>query len=131
MIENTTDSPKRKFRGKRGKGGRPRRPLGYTPFSASAVAFYQKQLWRYLSDARADLVKDLGPREGDLTAAQLILVDRAISKLTILRCIEEHAKKTGLFKGDDLIPPLRHSRSENGMRRIAPGCHPAASGGGS
>lgn len=51
----------------------------------------------YLTEAREGLVNDLGPTEADLTAAQIVLIDRVISKLSILRCIEEHVREKGVF----------------------------------
>lgn len=51
----------------------------------------------YLTEVREGLVKDLGPLEADLTAAQVVLIDRTISKLSIIRCIEEHVRERGVF----------------------------------
>jgi hypothetical protein len=51
----------------------------------------------YLTEAREGLVNDLGPTEADLTAAQVVLIDRVISKLSIIRCIEEHVREKGVF----------------------------------
>ena len=62
----------------------------------------------YLSEARAGLVADLGPKEEDLTAAEVILIDRIITKLGILRCIEKHISKKGIFeKGGELRGTLK------------------------
>lgn len=55
------------------------------------------------------LIKDLGPREADLTTAERLLIDRAISKLGVIRCIEEHVKETGVFKAGELSPVLAKS----------------------
>ncbi len=63
----------------------------------------------YLQAARDGLIEDLGPREADLTTAQLVLVDRAISKLSAVRCIEEYIKKVGVFKGGELNPVMAKS----------------------
>lgn len=51
----------------------------------------------YLTSVREGLIQDLGPSEADLTAAQAVLIDRVISKLSILRCIEEHVREKGVF----------------------------------
>jgi len=63
----------------------------------------------YLSAARAGLIKDQGPTEQDLTAAQVILVDRVICKLGVIRCIEEHIREVGVMKGQDVAPALQAS----------------------
>jgi len=60
----------------------------------------------YLSELRADMIRDLGPREEDLSAAQRMLLDRAISKLCVIRCIEEWVKEEGVFKDNELSPVL-------------------------
>jgi hypothetical protein len=63
----------------------------------------------YLSEARAGLIRDLGPTEEDLTAAQIILIDRTITALGIIRCIEEYIRETSVMKGHDLSPALQQS----------------------
>ncbi|HDZ25693.1 MAG TPA: hypothetical protein ENH65_04185 [Candidatus Aminicenantes bacterium] len=55
------------------------------------------------------MIKDIGPEEKDLTTAQIILVDRLISLLGVIRLIEEKAKEDGVFRGRDLIPSLKAS----------------------
>jgi hypothetical protein len=42
-------------------------------------------LREYLTQTREGLVNNLGPFEEDLTAAQVVLIDRVISKISILR----------------------------------------------
>jgi hypothetical protein len=51
----------------------------------------------YLTEVREGLVNNLGPLEADLTTAQVVLIDRVISKLSIIRCIEEHVREKGVF----------------------------------
>ncbi|MDP2914913.1 MAG: hypothetical protein Q8O91_05625 [Candidatus Aminicenantes bacterium] len=63
----------------------------------------------YLQAARDGLIEDLGPSEKDLTTAEAVLIDRAISKLSIVRCIEEYVKEEGVFKGKELSPVLAKS----------------------
>lgn len=64
----------------------------------------------YLTEVREGLVDDLGPLEADLTTAQVVLIDRVISKLSILRCVEEHVRKKGVFtKAGELISVLSKS----------------------
>jgi len=61
----------------------------------------------YLTRVRAGLIRDLGPTEEDLSTAEVILVDRIVSKLSILRCVEEHVREVGVFdKGGELVPVL-------------------------
>ncbi len=69
----------------------------------------RKYLRLYLTECREGLIENLGPTEQDLTAAQVILVDRVICKLGVLRCIEEHIREAGVMKGQDLAPALRDS----------------------
>jgi len=67
----------------------------------------RKYVQRYLREAREGLIKDSGGKEQNLTQAQLILIDRAIAKLGIIRCIEEHCRETGVFEEGKLAHVLR------------------------
>ena len=69
----------------------------------------RKHIRAYLSAARAGLVRDLGPTEADLTTAQIILLDRIIGKLGVIRCIEEYIREVGVMKGQDVAPALQAS----------------------
>jgi hypothetical protein len=60
----------------------------------------------YLTEARAGLIRDLGPDEDDLTTAQKILIDRVITKLGVLRLIEEHCQDSGIFNQGELVSSL-------------------------
>ena len=61
----------------------------------------------YLTRVRAGLIRDLGPMEENLSTAQVILIDRIVSKLSILRCVEESVRECGVFdKGGELVPVL-------------------------
>jgi len=62
---------------------------------------------RYLADTRAGLVHDLGPTEADLTAAQVILIDRMMNCLALLRMFEADVVSHGLWSGKELAPALR------------------------
>ena len=64
---------------------------------------------KYLTGVREGIIKDIGPTEQDLTTAQLVLVDRIVSLLGVIRLIEEKAREDGIFKGQELSPSLRHS----------------------
>ena len=69
----------------------------------------RKHIRRYLTEARENLIRDLGPAEVDLTVAQIILIDRIISKLGIVRCIEEYIRENSVMVGQDLAPSLKAS----------------------
>lgn len=57
----------------------------------------KRRLRGYLSRVRETLILDLGGSEEKLTAGQLVLVDRAIAKLTIIRMIENYIAGAGVF----------------------------------
>jgi hypothetical protein len=63
----------------------------------------------YLTEIREGLISDIAGSEPELTTAQRVLVDRAISLLSVLRCVEEHVRETGVFKGKELAPVLLKS----------------------
>ena len=69
----------------------------------------RKHVLRYLTAARESLIRDLGPTEEDLTAAQIILIDRVVTKLGVVRCIEEHIRENSVMKGHDVAPSLQKS----------------------
>ena len=56
----------------------------------------------YLTACREGLIRDLGPAESDLTAAERIVLDRAISKLGVIRMIEEYCSENGIFENGQL-----------------------------
>ena len=63
----------------------------------------------YLTGVREGLIADLAGSEERLSTVQAVLVDGAISLLSILRCVEEHTRETGVFKGRELAPVLGKS----------------------
>jgi len=69
----------------------------------------RKYIREYLIAARAGLIRDLGPIEEDLTAAQIIIIDRIVSKLGVIRCIEEHIRENSVMVGHNLAPSLGKS----------------------
>jgi hypothetical protein len=89
--------------------GRPRRHGGYTYLTRGELPQKRRYLGPYLSGVRADLVKDLGPLEDDLTAAQRILVNQVVTMLGVTRLIEEHVAGVGIFDKGELRPVLRDS----------------------
>lgn len=79
---------------------------GYAFLVHGQLPEHRVVLMRHLSSVRAALVFDLGGTEDNLSAQQIILIDRCISLLGVVRCIEEHCKEKGVFKGDSLQPSL-------------------------
>lgn len=70
---------------------------------------YRQHIKKYLTAIREGLIRDIGPEEKDLTTAQVILIDRLISLLGVIRLIEEKAKEDGVFSGRNLAASLRTS----------------------
>jgi len=79
---------------------------GYSFLASGRLPEHKVILIRYLTAVRASLVADLGGTEDNLSAQQIILIDRCISLLGVIRCIEEDAKEKGVFKDDSLRPSL-------------------------
>ena len=63
---------------------------------------------RYLTACRQGLINDLGGEE-NLSTAQAILIDRIISKLGCIRCIEEHTREGSVMVDQELAPALKSS----------------------
>lgn len=82
---------------------------GYAFLTRGKLPENRKYILKFLTAARENLIKDLGPTEEDLTAAHIILIDRIITKLGVVRCIEEHIRDSTVIKGDRLSPCLRES----------------------
>lgn len=82
---------------------------GYAFLAKGELPQSRKHILRYLTGARAGLVRDLGPTEQDLTTAEIILIDRVISKLGVVRCIEEHIKETSVMVKNEVAPSLKAS----------------------
>lgn len=59
-------------------------------------------LRRYLTACREALITDMGAP----SAAEVIVLDRAISKLGVIRMIEEYFAETGIFINGQLAPVL-------------------------
>ena len=82
---------------------------GHSLIISQAVDKHLKtEIRRYLTACRESLIRDLGPTEEDLSAAQLILIDRVISALGVVRAIEERVRRTGeiLSEKGELLPAL-------------------------
>lgn len=100
MKDKTKKPVKKRMRLKHG---------GYTYLTTGEVPEHRQYIKQYLTAIREGLIKERGPLEKDLSIAQLILVDRLISLLGVLRLIEEKAKEDGVFRGWDFIPSLKTS----------------------
>ncbi len=91
------------------KRGRPAIHGGYSFLIKGELPENKGYILEYLTAARQGLIQDLGPKEADLSTAQIILIDRITSKLGIIRCIEEHIRKGTVLADNDLQPSLKAS----------------------
>jgi hypothetical protein len=82
---------------------------GYTFLSTGRLPEHRREVERYLTAARQGLIGDLAGTEEALTTAQVIIIDRVIGKLGILRCIEEFIREHTVFVKDELAPCLKAS----------------------
>jgi len=92
--------------------GRRKKHGAYSYLASGQVPESRRYIEKYLSAAREQLIKDLGPTEQDLTAAQIIIIDRVITKLGIIRLIEEYCReKQEIFQGSSgrLLPALSNN----------------------
>jgi hypothetical protein len=64
---------------------------------------------KYLSEVREGLVRDIAGQEENLTTAQLVLIDRAVSLLSVIRTIEYSLSEKGIMEGTALQPILREN----------------------
>jgi hypothetical protein len=91
------------------RGGQKIKHGGYSFLIKGELPENRKHVLRYLTAARENLIRDLGPGEDNLTAAQIIIIDRVVSKLGVVRCIEEHIRENSVMRGHDLAPSLKAS----------------------
>lgn len=89
--------------------GRKRTHGGFAYLTSGKLPEHRKYVEQYLTAARMNLIADLGPTEEDLTTAQIILIDRIVTKLGVIRCIEEHTREKTVMTGNLLAPALRAS----------------------
>ena len=82
---------------------------GYSYFVTGKIPEHRKYIEQYLTAVREGLIRDIGPKEKDLTTAQIVLCDRLVSLLGVIRLIEEKAREDGIFRGKELTPSLRQS----------------------
>lgn len=96
------------------KGGRPRVKHGGFAYLAKGkvTGKRQRHIQLYLDAARQGLVDDLSGGQGEcaLPAAKIVLIDRALAVLGILRLIEEYVAEKGIIaENGELTPPLGSS----------------------
>ena len=91
------------------RGGQKVKHGGYSFLVKGELPENRKHVLRYLTAARENLIRDLGPTEEDLTTAQIIIIDRIVSKLGIIRCVEEYIRENSVMVGANLAPSLRAS----------------------
>lgn len=94
----------------RAKRGRPFKHGGYSLMVRQGeLPERMTKVRQYLTDVREGLIRDVAGLEADLTTAQRVLIDRAISLLGVLRTIEESLSEQGIMRGSTLAPILRES----------------------
>jgi len=103
MAKNGSKLEKRLPRGKPGRHG------GYSFLTRGTLPENRPHILRYLTAVREGLIKDLGPTEDNLTTAQIVLIDRVVTKLGVIRCIEEYIRENTVMNGARLSPSLRES----------------------
>ncbi len=91
--------------------GRPPTHGGYSLIKTGKLPSGRRGIRKYLENTREGLVRDFGPTEADLSTGQIVLIDRVISKLGIVRLIEEHTRESGnIFNADGgLVGSLKES----------------------
>lgn len=103
------------------KTGRPRTTHGgYSYLVSGHISERNQHVLRYLVHCREGLIVDLDPGgEANLSTSQVVLVDRAVSILGVIRLIEEYAKVNGIMEGPHLTPSLgQHYLSFNNSLRL-------------
>jgi hypothetical protein len=88
---------------KKSRRGRPPKHGGYSLLVRGELPENRKHIKQYLTISRENLIRDLGPTEEELTAAQIILIDRVITKLGVIRCIEEHIRENSVMVGHKFL----------------------------
>lgn len=66
---------------------------GYTYLQTGQLPADKLHIGRYLTELRARYVEDLGPRESDLSAGQLLLINKLVTLEGWTRCVEVEASR--------------------------------------
>lgn len=82
---------------------------GFSFLATGRLPEHRREMERYLTGAREGLIRDIAGSEENLTTAQAILIDRAIGKVGLLRCVEEHIRERGVMQNNQLASVLRAS----------------------
>jgi len=83
----------------------PRRHGGYSPVSKDIPLTVRRQV----GALREALVRDIAGEPENLTAAQVILIDKTMSLYQITLCLEAYIRREGPFRGKKLDPILREN----------------------
>jgi len=99
--------------------GQLQRHGGYSYIARGVLPKHLSHIRKFLEYTRKRLILDFGGPEEVIPIAIILLIDRVISKLGILRCLEEQARRSGIFVSGELSAPLRESyiAYSNSMRR--------------
>jgi len=81
---------------------------GYSFLTTGRLPEHRVHIRRYLTNCREGLIADHGG-ESNLSTSQALLIDRVISKLGCIRCIEEHIRENSVMVGQELAPSLKSS----------------------
>ncbi len=81
---------------------------GYSFLTSGRLPEHRVHVRRYLTNCRRGLIADHGGEE-NLSTAQALLIDRVISKVGCLRCIEEYIRENSVMVGQELAPSLKAS----------------------
>lgn len=114
ILETGQQSASRDILPRRKPNGRPKtKHGGYAYLARGKVSEPRKHhIQLYLDAARQGLIDDLtgGQGEAALPAAKLILIDRSLALLGVLRLIEEYIAEKGVFQeSGELMAPLGSS----------------------
>ena len=87
------------------RGGKRRQPAGFSFLTRRCTHDERVRIVKYLIGCREALLEDLGGEE-NLSAQKLMLIDRLISLLGVVRGIEEHHKDNIMNSDGSLKPAL-------------------------
>jgi hypothetical protein len=91
---------------------------GYSFIVKGVLPEHRRYLLSYLIAARENIITDHGGQDR-MSAAQIIILDRAIGKLGVCRLMEEFARENGIMSSGELIPCLKKNylAFSNSLRR--------------
>jgi len=91
---------------------------GYSYMGKGLLPANRKHVLSYLIASRQGIVEDHGG-EDKMSASQIIILDRVVSKLGCIRLMEEHARENGVFSKGEIQPCLKqhYLAFSNSLRR--------------